>query len=485
MTNVNRLTMCASLTALAVVLRLPTFVTRLFDPDEAAIGVQAMVVRAGGTLYRDIYDRKPPLPPLLYAASFAATDSTDVRPLRVLVTLLLAASGIVIAMDCWRRWGVTAAWWGGVLTIAGAMALFPADAGAANYAHFALLPGAAAIVLARRGNLVTAIAAGVAIGLAILTRQSWLLGVVPGCISVGLCGRWRNVVPFLGAAALTVATTGLYAPLGSFWEWNVTNSPGFVFAGADIWTAIVHGLASVAGFALFHPVVVVAVFIAAGAAITAMRRRTVPSDLDLWLWAASGIAAWGAGVRFFGHYWLQALPPLVLLAVPIVSRWTGRARSWAVAGVVIPGVVAWVLLFVPGSFHHRPDTTNLASYVKAHSAAGDRVFVWGSYPEILVASDRLPAGSLVHTDFVVGRSGGRNDPAQTLKNAVPGALDTMMASLQAHPPALVLDTSTAKDLGYENFPTSVIPEVDQFVRANYHQVATVDGVTVWQRNAPG
>ena len=206
--------MCVSLTALAVVLRLPTFVTRLFDPDEAAIGVQAMVVRAGGTLYRDIYDRKPPLPPLLYAASFAATDSTDIRPMRVLVTLMLAASGIVIALDCWRRWGVAAAWWGGVLTIAGAMALWPADAGAANYAHFALLPGAAAVVLARRGTLLTAIAAGVSIGLAILTRQSWLLGVAPVCLSVGLCGRWRNVVPFLGAATLTVATTGLYAPLG-------------------------------------------------------------------------------------------------------------------------------------------------------------------------------------------------------------------------------------------------------------------------------
>ena len=71
---------------LAFVLRAPTFVTRLFDPDEAAIGVQAMVVRAGGTLYTDIYDRKPPLPPLLYAASFAVTDSTDIRPMRVLVT---------------------------------------------------------------------------------------------------------------------------------------------------------------------------------------------------------------------------------------------------------------------------------------------------------------------------------------------------------------------------------------------------------------
>jgi len=481
MTNVNRLTMCGWLTALAILLRLPTFVTRLFDPDEAAIGVQAMVVRAGGTLYRDIYDRKPPLPPLLYAASFAATDSTDVRPLRVLVTLMLAATGIVIALDCWRRWGVTAAWWGGVLTIAGAMALWPADAGAANYAHFALLPGAAAVVLARRGTLLTAIAAGVSIGLAILTRQSWLLGVVPACISVGVCGRWRNAVPFLGAAALTVATTALYAPFGSFWEWNVTNSPGFVFAGADLWTAFVHGLASFGGFVIFHPVVVVAAAIGAVGAVAALRRRRAPTDWDLWLWVASGVAAWAAGVRFFGHYWLQALPPLVLLAVPVVIRWTGRAKSLAIAGVVIPGVAAWVLLFVPGSFHHRPDTSNLAAYVKAHSSKDDRVFVWGSYPEILLASDRLPAGSLVHADFVVGRSGGRNDPDETLKSAVPGALDTMMKSLQADPPQLVLDTSTAKDLGYENFPTSVIPAVDQFIHDNYQQVATVDGVTVWQR----
>ena len=122
--------------------------------------------------------------------------------------------------------------------------------------------------------------------------------------------------------------------------------------------------------------------------------------------------------------------------------------------------------------------------MKAHSTADDRVFVWGSYPEILVAADRLPAGSLVHSDFVVGRSGGRNDPDQTLRSAVPGALDTMMESLRAHPPQLVLDTSTADDLGYENFPTSVIPEVDQFIRQNYQQVTTVDGVTVWQRTPP-
>ena len=100
----SRITMCAGLDGIGDSCSgAPTFVGRLFDPDEAAIGVQAMVVRAGGTLYTDIFDRKPPLPPLAYAASFALTDSTDIRLMRVLVTLCLAAAGILVALDAHRR----------------------------------------------------------------------------------------------------------------------------------------------------------------------------------------------------------------------------------------------------------------------------------------------------------------------------------------------------------------------------------------------
>lgn len=481
----SRLSMCGGLTILAFALRAPTFVTRLFDPDEAAIAVQAMVVRAGGTLYTDIYDRKPPLPPLLYAASFSMTDSTDVRLMRVLVTIALAASGILVALECRRRWGPRQAWCGGVLLIAGAMALFPADAGAANYAHFALLPATAAIVWSRRATVPAAVAAGVAIGIAVLCRQSWLLGIVPGCFSVGLHGRWRNVPAFLLAAAATVATTGFYAPLGRFWEWNVTNSPGFVFAGTTPWPAVGKGLASTAGFIAFHPVVIAAAAVMVAHGVAAARRRTMPSDIDLWLWVASGLAAWAAGVRFFGHYWLQVLPPLVLLAVPVVAGWTGRARTMATAGVIVPAVTAWVLLFIPGSFHNRPDPAVLAGYVQVRSTDADRVFVWGSYPEVLVAADRLPAGALVHTDFVVGRSGGRDDPAKTLASAVPGAADIMMRSLRQHPPQLILDTSTAAGLGYRNYPTSLLVDLDRFIHDGYQQIDIIDGVTVWQRRSSG
>lgn len=465
--------------ALAVVLRLPTLVTRLFDADEAAIGVQGLVVRSGGTLYRDIFDRKPPLPPLAYAASFSLTNSTDVRPMRVLVTILLALGGLLMAHEAKRRWGTNAhAAWAGTLFVTGAMALFPADAGGANYAHFALLPGAAALLWSRRPQWFWGLAAGVAFGLALLTRQSWLLAFPAAVYSAWRAGHWRNIGLLAAGTAATVSTVALYAPFGAYWEWNFTNSPGFVLAAAGIGISVLRGLASSAAFIGFH------ITMSACLWLSLRTRNPLKSagrdDRDLWLWLLSGLAAVAAGFRFFGHYWLQVLPPLVVLTTPVVVSFAGRTRRLAIAGVAAPAALAFALLFVPGSFHDRPNPTNLAAYVSANTSEDERVFIWGSFPEVLVEAERLPAGALVHTDFVTGRSGGREDPEVTLALATPGALQIMMDDLHARPPQLVLDTSTATDLGYVNYPMTLFPEVASFVSDNYEQVAEVGGVTVWQ-----
>ena len=464
---------------LAIVLRLPTLVTRLFDADEAAIGVQGLVVRSGGTLYRDIFDRKPPLPPLAYAASFSLTDSTDVRPMRVLVTVLLALGGLLMAHEAKRRWGTNAhAAWAGTLFVAGAMAFFPADAGGANYAHFALVPGAAALLWSRRSQWFWGLAAGAAFGLALLTRQSWALALPAALYSAWCAGRWRNMGLIAVGTAATVSTVALYAPFGAYWEWNFTNSPGFVLAAAGVGISLLRGLASSAAFIGFHITMAVCLW------LTLRTRNPLRAagrdDRDLWVWLLSGLAAVAAGFRFFGHYWLQVLPPLVVLTTPLVASLAGRARRLAIVGVAVPAAVACALLFVPGSFHRRPDPTDLAAYVHDRTDTDQRVFIWGSFPEVLVKAERLPAGALVHTDFVTGRSGGREDPEVTLALATPGAMQIMMDDLHAHPPALVLDTSTTDDLGYANYPMTLFAEVAEFVYANYEQVTVIDGVSVWQ-----
>ena len=58
----------------------------------------------------------------------------------------------------------------------------------------------------------------------------------------------------------------------------------------------------------------------------------------------------------------------------------------------------------------------------------------------------------------------------------------MLDSLADVPPQLILDTSTAPQLGYTNYPISLVPDLDRFIRDGYEQVDVIDGVTVWQRS---
>ena len=51
---------------------------------------------------------------------------------------------------------------------------------------------------------------------------------------------------------MVVLTTGVYAPLSGYWEWNFANSPGFVFAPAGFGVSVGRGAASLPTFIGFH-----------------------------------------------------------------------------------------------------------------------------------------------------------------------------------------------------------------------------------------
>lgn len=454
-------------------LRLPALLSsRWFDPDEAAIAVQAQTIARGGRLYVDIADRKPPVPPLVQAAWIDLTGSPDPRGPRLVVTALLALAAVVLCVDVGRTRGRTAAMWAGTLYVVGCYGLVAPDAASANYAHFALPLATIALVACRRAGWYP-LAGGVLLGFAVLSRQSWIFAVPAGAVSSLVAARVRGAALYSLGLMAAVATAGLMAPWSDYWFWNFESSPGFVFAAIDPLPALAAGLASLGLFALLHLALVAA---AASEARPARWRETWRQQGDLWLWVVTGLAAWAAGFRFFGHYWLQVVPPMVLLAAPVVADWPRRWRRPAVASLAATALFAVAGQFDPRLFHPRPDPGPVAQVVRDCTDANDPVFVWGSFPELLVAVDRPVAGGLVHSDFVTGRSGGRSDVSGA---ATPGAREMMLASLLADPPAVLIDTSEVADLGYGAFPLSADADLAAFVQAGGYVVDEFDEYRLW------
>ena len=76
----------------------PGFVVDVFNSDESFLGAQAEVINHGGKLYEEAADRKPPLVPYLYAATFALFGTTALWSVRVIAMLAVALTALFLAL---------------------------------------------------------------------------------------------------------------------------------------------------------------------------------------------------------------------------------------------------------------------------------------------------------------------------------------------------------------------------------------------------
>lgn len=457
----------------AFVAHLPGFFRQLFDPDEAAIATAAMVTTRGGVIYRDVIDRKPPLAAWVYASVFEMTGTRDLRFLHVVAAVGLAGAALLAAGAVRQHASTRAAWWAGGLFLAGAVAFGPADAQAANFSHLALLPATAAIVWARRPGWRTAAAAGVALGVAVLTRQSWAIGVIPLAYAAFRSGSrsWRNASVSVAATVATIGAVGLVVPFGAFVHWTFTGNGNAAFGTGTPFDVAKGALQFIGVFLLGHAALV----------WLAKTRGWRTEDRDLWLWLGTGLLAAFAGARFFGHYWLQVVPPLVLLAAPAIDACARRTRTILAAITAVPLLAFWVLAWNPTWLHRRANPEPLVAYVQANTRPRDRIAIWGSFPEVYWLSGRSPSGALVITDFVAGRTAGRSATGREAA-VVPDARVTYVDALRRDPPALFIDTSTHDIRGYQDYPLREQREVMAFLRdARYQPTAVVYGATIWAR----
>ncbi|GJM39709.1 MAG: hypothetical protein DHS20C19_30760 [Acidimicrobiales bacterium] len=457
------------------VLRLPSFVNELFDPDEAAISAQAIGLWRGGELYVDGIDRKPPVAAFVYEWSHRLVGSTDLRPLHSLAAVLLLVAAVVIAREARRHGGREAMWWGGALMIGGALAMVPVDAQAANYSHLAMPFGAVAIVAARRGTDRAAFLTGLALAVATLTRQTWAIGVIPATVAIWRFGSWRRHLPiaFVGGL-IPIGLVALAVPWDDFTYWAFESNGSFVLAGAEPGRVIGRALVSVGIFAAFH---LAAVFVA--------RRAPLRANVDLWLWIATGLVAVAAGYRFYGHYWLQVVPPLALLAAIEMRTLAPRRQRQLGALVGATALVALVLAWTPATVRELPDPAPLAEFVVANSGEDETVLVWGNFPEVYWASERRPAGGFVSMDFVTGRSGARDNGPHTIDDAPDRGYPHLLAALDSDLPAVIVDTQPSAFREYGDYPIALFPELAAIVAAEYDDPAEVDGFTVYVKTQTG
>jgi 4-amino-4-deoxy-L-arabinose transferase-like glycosyltransferase len=451
-----------ALAVLACLTRVPSFARPLWNPDEGYLAVQARILAHGGQLYETVIDRKPPLVPWLYEAAFALTGSGSLTSVRVLAILAQLLTAALLASLARRRWGDRAGRTAGVLYLLVSVGLNPEDAQAATFEVF-ILPGTAAAMWCADRRRWTA--AGVAVGCAVLAKQTGgavLLPVIWLCVTSGAA---RTGLPRLAAgAALPVLAAALLTDPHGFLFWTVTGSTAYAtFSGSPL-----HALTRALGNAG-----ILAAACAGLLAAVARAPRAAPADL--WLWLAASTGAVLTGFHFFGHYYLQLLPPLALLATAAL-RTLPRAHERT---AVLVSACACALFLTWGLAAPRAELAHVQRVADAaarRTAPGDPVLIWGMHPETYWLAGRAPASRYLTAGLLTNYSGGRDGSRVGERYAVDGAWPVLRRELAARAPALIVDDSRGKPYAPARMPT-----LRRLLTDRYRLVGTVDGAVLYAR----
>ena len=464
------------LLALTVFLRLPAFFVDVFNSDETFLATQAQVIRDGGDLYREAADRKPPLVPYVYAATFAITGTTDLWSVRVAAMLAVLATAVLLAFEARRRAGPRAMWIAGFLTVVALVAFAPQDGQAANFEIFMLPAMVAAVVLARRGHGTTA---GIAAAFAALAKQTGAAVLLP----VGYL-LWKR----RGRNGIADALVGFLIPILLVAMWFGPRQIAY-------WTVLGNG--SYVGLKTASTLVI-AMFVLMTIGWAACNipilwtlprswraRRDAADDgatnTDLWLWLLSGAVSVAIGLRFFGHYYLQLVPPLVLLAAIALSRASTRAVKATIAFALVSGLLFSAAGYFLKPFGPEPEYQRVARYLAAHADANDYVQVWGNVPEIYWASGTRPATRFIATNSLLAKNEPGRSAAAPNREPDPRVWKWFFRDLAEHPPEYIVDTAPAQVRDADRSPISDFPRFERYVHDHYHLIRTIDGFAIYQR----
>jgi 4-amino-4-deoxy-L-arabinose transferase-like glycosyltransferase len=464
------------LLALTFVLRMPAFFTPVFNSDETFLATQAHVLSDGGDLYHDAIDRKPPLVPYVYAATFAFFETTALWSVRVVAMLAVAITALLLAIEARRRYGARAGWIAGILFVVAMVSFIPQDGQAANFEVFMLPSMTAAILFARRGR---GFWAGAAIAAATLAKQTGAATLLPVLYLIARARGKRGVGEVFAGFSIPTALVALAMGPAQLFYWTVLGNGSYV------------GMKTMSTMVLVMFLVMTLLFVVCNIPLLwriprAWTQRKLVAldgqrDTDLWLWLASAAVSVAVGLRFFGHYYIQLVPPLALLAAGALSRGSAAWARRTVAVALLFGLGFSVTGYLVASGTPEPNYESVSRYLATTTNPDDPIYVWGSVPEIYWASERRPATRFLTSPFLTGNYPGRPPEDANTGSDTENAWQLFYEDFKAHPPKYFVDTSPAKVRGAQYYPISDFPRLERIIDTQYKYVVTIDGIDVYQR----
>jgi hypothetical protein len=450
--------LCFGIAAAAILVRVPSIAAPLgIDQGLWASAVRAM--DRGLLLYQDVWEQRPPGIYFIYLAGFRLLGWTAAT-VAWLDILAAAATTILLAAIAWRAAGrATAAvcaalyaaltmpaWlygYGGLLERSVCETFIVVCVACAAYC---------AVVLRERASMTPAVMLGIAAGAAIVLKPNagiyapfilgWLLASSRRASGRSDSRRSARLIAAMAASGLVVPL------LTMLWLWQRGLLPEAQIAVVDFnrwyvgeaftWEAFVIGFAK----AIWLRAKTDPLWLAGGAGCLlvawdlARRRPLDPAaSLAIWWGAAAALTIAVQGVRLYSTYFIQAFPPLALLAAWTLVQIADRSTVRRVAGVVTAGLMLYLIVnrgYVPKvvasahvdlaawrgdmpaaeyleRFGGYGDTSRgysaranaeVADYIRQHTQPDDRVFLFGiNGASLYFLADRLPAHRFLRANF--------------------------------------------------------------------------------------
>lgn len=466
---------------IATLLRLPSLHEPYWYGDEGIYLVMGQALKHGLVWYRDIHDNKPPM---LY---LVATLFNSVMWFR-LATLLANLLNIVVI------WKLAEKLLKKNFLIILATSLFilatclPFMEGLiANAEIFMILPVSAAVLLTLNAK------SAKHYFFAGLLFSTGFLFKVPAAFDLVGIGFWLlffgglqfkkqgwfgklfwMAVGFLLPVATTIA---YYFTLGAGWQY--LDAAFFANIGyLASWrtgTQTSSGVSSQSGLLVRG-----LILLATTGTVWALTRKEKADKKLLPVWFIFALFGALLSERPYPHYLIQILPPAALL-LPMFFAKQKKTFLATLVGLSVLGIGSVFYYhfyfyrtfdyyknfteYITGketladyrnSFDWRVDRNyQIADYIRLHSSADDRIFVWGDEPFIYALTDRLPVGRYMVAYHVIDFHGQE---------------ETMKAITKNPPLFIVLETSEKR--GFK--------ELIAYTLANYIPVAQIQDATIFR-----